>query len=172
MQRLWCLGICFAVLLSVPQVGAAPLRGPAGTGFHPVAHPIQTLRAVWQRERALRALERVVQAKPRLAVKYQERYGRISGGKQFTSRGPVAMLGIGTAVNIGGFIQSDQLIPYLILGAAVDLSAFATHMVGTGRLRRKTIISLIEDHTISDTDLKPFRDALGLSAKGRHLGHK
>jgi len=181
MHRLLSLGCTLAVVCgaitsgtlaraappsTAPPALAIPLQVRPGAGFH----PFKASTARWQQGRALRKLEQVVLAKPRIAIKFEERYGKIGGKNQFASRGPLAMLGIGTAVNLGGFIQSDQLVPYLVAGAVVDLSAFATHVIGTRRQRRKAIVSMIEDGTISSTDLHPFRKALGMTDKGHHIG--
>jgi len=136
------------------------------TGFH----PLQAIKARWCQARALGALEQQVLAKPRMVIKFEEHYGKVGGKNQFRAKGALAMLGIGTAVNLGGFIQSELLIPYLVAGAVVDLSAFATHVIGTRRQRRKAMISMIEDGTISSTDLHPFRKALGMTENGHHVG--
>ena len=178
MHRLPGLGFALAVALTVSLAHATPTGLPAPPpcrGLHPVQtlrafHPIQAVRGRWRQGRALRQLEKVILSKPRVVVKLEERFGKLGGKKQFASRGALAMLGIGTAVNIGGFLQSDLLIPYLIAGAVVDLSAFATHIIGNRRQRNKALISLIEDGTISDTDLHPFRKALGMTDEGRKLG--
>lgn len=170
MHRLPGLGCVLAVILIVSVAHAAP-PAPAPAPVHRTRpHLFQNLRARWQQGRALRRLEKIILAKPRLSVKFEERYGKLGGKKQFAARGPLAMLGIGTAVNIGGFIQSELLIPYLVAGAALDLSAFATHVIGNRRQRRKTLVSMIEDGTISNTDLRPFRKALGMTDKGHKLG--
>lgn len=179
MHRLPGLGFALAVALSVSLAHATPPAPPPVPPAHGVLHPVQTLRAFHpiqalrgrlRQGRALRQLEKVILSKPRVVVKLEERFGKLGGKKQFASRGALAMLGIGTAVNIGGFIQSDQLVPYLIAGALVDLSAFATHVIGNRRQRHRALVSLIEDGTISDTDLRPFRKALGMTDEGRKLG--
>jgi hypothetical protein len=163
-MQLLRVGCCAAVLLSVAQADAAPKL----KGFH----PIKAIKAKWRKERALVKLERVVRAKPRLAVKFRERYGKLGGKRQFGTRGEWAMMTIGTAVNIGGVVDPEHMIHYLVASTVVNLGTVARHVFSIKRMRRKTIISMVEDGTISNTDLKPFRDALGLRANGRRLTPK
>jgi hypothetical protein len=179
MYRLLTICAGCAIFLSVatslggmPALATPPTKAVAAQKTRPEAgfHPVKAVRARLRQRRALRKLERVVLARPRLAVRFEERYGKIGGKNQFGARGPLAMLGLGTIVNIGGFIQSEQLIPYLIAGGLVDLSAFATHIINNRRQRRKTIVSMVEDATISNTCLRPFRAALGMTDKGHRLG--
>jgi hypothetical protein len=160
--RLSCL---VAVLLSVSQVEASP---PKRKGFH----PIQAIKARWNKERALRQLEQVIRAKPRLAVKFRERYGKLGGRKQFGTQSEWAMMTLGTAINIGSVVDPDRMLHYLVASTLVNLGTVANHVFSIRRMRRKTIISMVEDGTISKTDLKPFRAALGLSANGRRLTPK
>ena len=132
-------------------------------------NPFKAVAAKWRKERALLQLEKVVRAKPRLAVKFRERYGKLGGKRQFGTRSEWAMMTLGTAINIGGVVDPDRMMHYLIAGTAVNLATVARHVFSIKRMRRKTLISMVEDGTISKTDLKPFRKALGLSANGRRL---
>jgi hypothetical protein len=152
-----CLGVLFLISVSA----RADRLGPGRHG------PVQLIHDHWRRGQALRQLERAVHADPRLEAKFEQRFGLLGGKKQFSNRGAWAALGIGTAVNIGGFIQSNLLIPYLIAGAAVDLSAFAGRFISTRRMRRQTMLSLIKDGSIPARILEPHRGALGLPAPHR-----
>ena len=161
-MQLLRLSCCVAVFLSVARVEASP---PKWAGVH----PIRAIKAKWCKERALYQIERVVRAKPRLAVKFRERYGKLGGKKQFGTQREWAMMTLGTAINIGGVVDPKRMVHYLVASTLVNLGTVARHVFGIKRTRRKTIISMIEDSTISNTDLKPFRKALGLSANGRRL---
>ena len=110
-----------------------------------------------------------IRSKPRLVVKFRERYGKLGGKKQFGTRGQWTALGLGTAINIGGVADPERALYYLAASTIVGLGTAAAHVFKGKRLRRKAIISMIEDKTISDTDLKPFREALGLNARNRRL---
>jgi hypothetical protein len=171
MQRLLSLGLALAVAMTVSPSFAEPARAtpasatPVRKGFH----PIRAVRAKWRRERALSKIQKIVRAKPRLVVKFRERYGKLGGKKQFGSKSQWTALGMGTAINIGGVVDPDRALYYLAASTLVGLGTAATHVIKNKRTRRKAIISMIEDKTISDTDLKPFRDALGLNARNRRL---
>ena len=161
MLRLCC---CVAVIFSATQAEATPPKR-----VNPFLHPIKAVKAKWQKERALMKLEKVVRAKPRLAVKFRERYGKLGGKRQFGTRSEWAMMTFGTAINIGGVVDPERSLHYLVASTIVNLGTVARHVFSIKRMRRKTIISMVEDNTISNTDLKPFRKALGLASNGRRL---
>ncbi len=171
MNRLLSLGLALAVAMSVTPSLAEPARAtPASAavvrkGFH----PIRAVQAKWRKDRALRKIQTIIRAKPRLVVKFRERYGKLGGQKQFGSKSEWTALGMGTAINIGGVVDPDRALYYLAASTLVGLGTAATHIFKNKRMRRKAIISMIEDKTISDTDLKPFRNALGLNTRNRRL---
>lgn len=162
MHRLLCLGCCLAVILTVSQAGAEPTQR---RGFH----PFKAVAAKWRKERALRQLEQVVRAKPRVAVKFRERYGKLGGRAQFGTRSDWTLMTMGTAINVGGVVDPEHVLHYLAASTLVGLGTVAKHVFTMKRKRRAAIISMIEDGTISNTDLKPFRKALGLRENGRRL---
>jgi hypothetical protein len=163
MHRLVSLGCFLAIAMTVSLAESAPPW--AGKGFH----PIRAVKAKWRKERALHKLEKIIRAKPRLAVKFRERYGKLGGKKQFGTKGDWTKLALGTAVTVGGAADPEHAAYYVITSTLLNLGTFGAHVFSRKRMRRKTIISMIEDKTISDTDLKPFREALGLNARNRRL---
>jgi len=171
MHRLLSLGCALAVAMTVSPslaepAGATPASAAAARkGFH----PIRAVRAKWRRERALSQIQKLVRSKPRLVVKFLERFGKLGGKQQFGSKANWTALGLGTAINIGGVVDPEKALYYLAASTVVGLGTAACHVFKGKRLRRKAIISMIEDKTISDTNLNPFRDALGLNARNRRL---
>jgi hypothetical protein len=164
MHRLLCLSCCLAVILTFTAslAGASP---PRLKGFH----PFRAVAAKWRKERALRQLEKVIRAKPRVSVKFRERYGKLGGRAQFGTRSEWTMMTLGTAINVGGVVDPDHVVHYLVASTLVGLGTVAKHVFSTKRKRRAAIISMVEDGTISNTDLKPFRKALGLRENSRRL---
>lgn len=171
MHRLLSLGCALAVAMTVSPCFAEPARATPASAAAPRKgfHPIQAVRAKWRKERALSKIQKIVRAKPRLGVKFRERYGKLGGKTLFGSRSEWTALGMGTAINIGGVVDPDRALYYLAASTLVGLGTAATHVIKNKRMRRKAIISMIEDKTISDTDLKPFREALGLNTRNRRL---
>lgn len=173
MHRLLSLGLALAVAMSVTPSLAEPARatppGAATATARKGFHPIQAVRAKWQKERALAKIQKIIRTKPRLVVKFRERFGKLGGKKQFGSKSEWTALGMGTAINVGGVVDPDRALYYLAASTVVGLGTAATHVIKNKRLRRKAIISMIEDKTISDSFLKPFRNALGLNARNRRL---
>lgn len=163
MHRLLSLGCFLTVAMTVSLAESAPSW--VGKGLHPV----RAVKAKWRKERALHQLEKTIRAKPRLGVKFRERYGKLGGKKQFGTKGDWTKLALGTAVTFGGAADPEHMAYYVIASTLVNLGTFGAHVFSRKRMRRRTIISMIEDKTISDTDLKPFRDALGLNARNRRL---
>ncbi|MCC6749308.1 MAG: hypothetical protein IT371_16715 [Deltaproteobacteria bacterium] len=167
-----------------PGLPPAPPRGRARARLHEnrlpgavqkvfslistvAAHPTKW-KSRWTREVALQALEAEVHKVPHLEWAFEQRYGELGGRSLWSLRDAVVMAGIGEAINIGGFLQPNLLVPYLVAGVAADLGTFGLRLASVARTRRQTLLSLIADGTVPDALLAPFNAALGRAPTDRN----
>lgn len=150
-----------------PAPGRAPAAKPSL--MHTLTHPLRAIRTRVRKERALSQLQKKVRSMPRVSVKFHQRFGKLGGKEHFGSKMDWMGLLTGTAINIGGVVDPQHALGYFLASTAVGLGTVATHVVKRTLLRRKTTISMVEDKTISDTVLKPFRKDLGLTTRTRKL---
>jgi hypothetical protein len=162
------LGLGFAV---ATPASAEPARTPAAKPslMSRLLHPARTIRTKIRRERALHKLQLKVRSMPRVSVKFHQRFGKLGGKEHFGSKSDWLGLLTGTAINVGGLVDPQHAVQYFLASTVVGLGTVATHVVKRSLLRRKTTVSMVEDKTISDTVLKPFRKDLGLSTRNRKL---
>lgn len=126
----------------------------------------------WAQRRALRAVERTIHEDPKLEKRFEEHFARLGGKKLWQAKDAWIALGIGSAINFGGYLQPEALIPYLIAGIAVDVGSFSVRQLANARARRKTLTAMIADHSVPMQVLKPHRQALGsLWPEPRHAAN-
>lgn len=121
----------------------------------------------WRRERALLAIEKQLHADPQLDHLFDARYGELGGTKLWSKREALVALAIGTAVNIGGFLQPELIVPYLLLGVGVDLGNFSHSVVNVTRARRATTLSLLADGLVPQEIVAPHAAALAAPPRPR-----
>jgi hypothetical protein len=119
----------------------------------------------WQQHQALNAIEKAIHGDPALEKEFLDHYAEIGGRKIVSTKDAYVMLAIGSLVNIGGYLQPDVLMPYLLAGAAIDATTFSTRVYSVKKMKRQTILSMMQQGMLPVTLTTQYQDLLAPLSK-------